>query len=52
MLFLGVKDNGEVQGLNVTDDLLKNVAAIRTDRNIQPQPSMILVIRQHFGKRE
>ena len=39
-LFLGVKDNGEVQGLNVTDDLLKNVAAIRTDGNIQPQPSM------------
>ena len=41
-LFLGVKDNGEVQGLNVTDDLLKNVAAIRTDGNIQPQPSMIV----------
>ena len=39
-LFLGVKDNGEVQWLNVTDDLLKNVAAIRTDGNIQPQPSM------------
>ena len=39
-LFLGVKDDGEVQGLNVTDELLKNVAAIRTDGNIQPQPSM------------
>ena len=39
-LFLGVKDNGEVQGVNVTDDLLKNVAAIRIDGNIQPQPSM------------
>ena len=33
-LFLGVKDDGEVQGLDVTD------AAIRTDGNIQPQPSM------------
>ena len=39
-LFLAVKDNGKVQGGNVTDDLLKNVAAIRTDGNIQPQPSM------------
>ena len=39
-LFLGVKDNGAVQGLHVTDELLKNIAAIRTDGNIQPQPSM------------
>lgn len=39
-LFLGVTDDGEVKGLNVTDELLKNVAAIRTDGNIQPQPSM------------
>jgi ATP-dependent DNA helicase RecG len=28
--------------LNVTDDLLKNVSAIRTDGNIQPQPSMVV----------
>lgn len=41
-LFLGVKDDGEVQGLNVTDELLKNIAAIRTDGNIQPQPSMMV----------
>lgn len=39
-LFLGVTDDGKVQGVNVTDELLKNVAAIRTDGNIQPQPSM------------
>ena len=39
-LFLGVKDDGTVTGLDVTDELLKNVAAIRTDGNIQPQPSM------------
>ena len=39
-LFLGVTDDGAVSGINVTDDLLKNVAAIRTDGNIQPQPSM------------
>ena len=41
-LFLGVLDNGEIQGVDVTDELLKNVAAIRTDGNIQPQPSMIV----------
>ena len=39
-LFLGVKDDGAISGLDVTDDLLKNVAAIRTDGNIQPQTSM------------
>ena len=39
-LFLGVKDDGTVTDLNVTDELLKNIAAIRTDGNIQPQPSM------------
>ena len=39
-LFLGVEDNGMVSGISVTDELLKNLAAIRTDGNIQPQPSM------------
>ena len=33
-------DDGNVQGIDVTDAILKNVAAIRTDGNIQPQPSM------------
>lgn len=39
-LFLGVDDDGVVKGVNVSDEMLKNVAAIRTDGNIQPQPSM------------
>ena len=39
-LILGVEDNGNVKGIRVTDELLKNVTAIRTDGNIQPQPSM------------
>ena len=30
-LLLGVKDDGSVLGLDVTDELLKNIAAIRTD---------------------
>lgn len=30
-LFLGVKDDGTVQGIDVTDELLMNISAIRTD---------------------
>ena len=41
-LFLGVDDDGNVKGINVTDELLKNVADIRTEGNIQPQPSMMV----------
>lgn len=39
-LILGADDGGNVQPINITDELLKNLAAIRTDGNIQPQPSM------------
>lgn len=39
-LIIGAEDDGEVHPINVTDELLKNIAAIRTDGNIQPQPSM------------
>lgn len=41
-LFLGVNDDGTIHSITVTDELLKNVAAIRTDGNIQPQPSMVV----------
>lgn len=39
-LIIGAEDEGKVHPINVTDELLKNIAAIRTDGNIQPQPSM------------
>lgn len=39
-LLVGVKDNGSLAGMTVTDDLLKNLAAIRSDGNILPQPMM------------
>lgn len=39
-LIIGANDDGRVYPVQVTDQLLKNVAAIRTDGNIQPQPSM------------
>jgi ATP-dependent DNA helicase RecG len=37
-LLIGVHDNGTLSGLDVTDELLKNLGAIRSDGNILPQP--------------
>lgn len=37
-LFVGVDNNGALSGLEVSDELLKNLAAIRSDGNILPQP--------------
>lgn len=39
-LILGAYDNGELSGLKVTDDLLKKIAAIRSNGNILPIPIM------------
>lgn len=39
-LLIGVKDNGSLAGLQVTDQLLKNLASIRSDGNILPQPML------------
>jgi ATP-dependent DNA helicase RecG len=39
-LLLGVNNNGTLAGLKVTDDLLKNLSAIRSDGNVLPQPAM------------
>ena len=39
-LIIGAHDNGQLSGLKVTDDLLKKIAAIRSDGNILPLPMM------------
>lgn len=39
-LLIGVKDNGMLSGLTVTDELLKNLGGIRSDGNVLPQPLM------------
>ena len=39
-LLIGVKDDGIVSGLKVTDDLMQNIAALRSDGNILPLPQM------------
>jgi len=39
-LMVGVNDNGSPSGLEVTDGLLKNLAEIRANGNVQPLPAM------------
>ena len=39
-LIIGAHDNGKLSGLKVTDDLLKKIAAIRSNGNILPIPVM------------
>lgn len=39
-LLVGVRDNGALAGIRVSDDLLKNLAGIRSDGNILPQPML------------
>ena len=39
-LIIGAKDNGELSGLQIDDKLLLQIANIRTDSNILPQPIM------------
>ncbi len=39
-LLIGVKDNGLPNGLQVSDRLLQNLAAIRSQGNIQPLPAL------------
>lgn len=38
VLFIGVKDNGEPSGTEVTDQLLMSLADMKTDGNILPMP--------------
>jgi ATP-dependent DNA helicase RecG len=39
-LLIGVDNNGMPSRLKVTDDILKNLAALRSDGNIQPMPAL------------
>ncbi len=45
-LLVGVKDDGSLSGLQVTDQLLQNLGAIRADGNVLPSPAMSV---QKFG---
>ncbi len=39
-LIIGASDDGQPNGLIVTDELLQNLAALRSDGNIQPLPAI------------
>src|ERR1039458_7134789 len=41
-LIIGANDDGSISNLKITDRLLQNLSAIRTDGNIVPPPSMIV----------
>ncbi len=50
-LLVGVNDDGSLSGLNVDDELLKNLAGLRSDGNIQPLPALT-VTRHPFSNGE
>lgn len=39
-LLVGVRDNGAVAGLTISDELLRNLGGIRSDGNVLPQPAL------------
>ena len=41
-LMLGAYDDGTLSGLKVTDELLRNLAGLRSDGNIQPKPALMV----------
>lgn len=41
-LLIGVKDNGDLSGLKATDKLLLDLASVRTNGNILPQPALTI----------
>jgi len=41
-LMVGAYDNGTLSGLKVTDEMLRNLAGLRSDGNIQPKPALMV----------
>jgi ATP-dependent DNA helicase RecG len=50
VLFIGVKDKGEVVGADISDQLLLTLASMRSDGNILPFPSMNVAKRTLKGR--
>jgi ATP-dependent DNA helicase RecG len=46
VLFVGVGDDGSCAGIDISDQVLQNLAAIRSDGNLLPQPSMTVEKRR------
>jgi ATP-dependent DNA helicase RecG len=49
VVFIGARDDGSPSGLAVTDELLLNVAATKTDGNILPPPTLAVAKRTLRG---
>ena len=49
VVFVGVRDDGTVTGLSVTDELLRQLADMKTDGNIVPPPSLTVERRSVSG---
>jgi len=41
-LMVGAYDDGTLSGLKVTDEMLRNLAGLRSDGNIQPKPALMV----------
>jgi len=39
---VGAFDDGSLSGLKVTDEILRNLAGLRSDGNIQPKPALMV----------
>lgn len=50
VVFIGVRDNGDIIGTQVTDELLRNLADMKYDGRITPVPSLIVQKRTFVGK--
>ena len=50
VIFLGVRDSGSPSGLVVTDELLLNLAAMKSDGNIVPPPTLTVAKRTIAGQ--
>jgi len=51
VVFVGAKDDGSPAGLEITDELLRQLADIKTDGNIVPPPAL-LVEKKHLRGRD
>jgi ATP-dependent DNA helicase RecG len=49
VLFIGADDRGRPTGLEISDDLLQNLASMRSDGNILPIPTMTVQKRRVAG---
>ncbi|MCY4107676.1 MAG: ATP-binding protein, partial [Chloroflexi bacterium] len=49
VVFVGVRDNGEPVGIDITDRMLTQLSDIKTDGNIVPPASMLVEKRTLLG---